>query len=81
MSIVQIPLRLASGAFILNSGLSKRKLTDEQAAHVRDMGAKGVPYIAQLSPAQFRTFISSSEIGIGGALLLPLVWSLPRLIG
>ena len=31
MSIVQIPLRLASGAFILNSGLNKRNISEEQA--------------------------------------------------
>lgn len=73
MSIVQIPLRLASGAFILNSGLGKRQLSDEQAAYIRDMGAKGVPALAQLSPAQFKNFIVASEVGVGGALLLPLV--------
>lgn len=73
MSIVQIPLRLATGAFILNSGLGKRSLSEEQAAGMRDMGAKGVPYLSELSPAQFKQFIVATEVGVGGALLLPLV--------
>ena len=73
MSIVQIPLRLATGAFILNSGLNKRGLEEEQAAGLRDMGAAGVPALAKMSPAQFKQFIVASEIGVGGTLLFPLV--------
>ncbi|MDO5635512.1 MAG: hypothetical protein Q4G34_11685 [Micrococcus sp.] len=73
MSIVQIPLRLTAGAFILNSGINKLQLNDEGAEALRDMGARGVPQLAKLSPSQFKTFISSTEIGLGGALLLPLV--------
>ena len=73
MSIVQIPLRLATGAFILSSGLNKRGLEEEQAAGLRDMGAAGVPALAKMSPAQFKQFIVASEIGVGGALLFPLV--------
>ncbi|MEX3565827.1 hypothetical protein [Micrococcus endophyticus] len=73
MSIVQIPLRLASGAFILNSGLNKRNISEEQAAGMRDMGAQGVPYLAKLTPAQFKNFIVATEVGTGAALLAPFV--------
>ena len=73
MSIVQIPLRLTSGAFILNSGLNKRKLSDEQAAGLQQMAVKGVPQLSKLTPAQFKNFLVASEIGTGAALLLPVV--------
>ncbi|MCG7423309.1 MULTISPECIES: hypothetical protein [Micrococcus] len=73
MSIIQIPLRLTSGAFILNSGLGKRKLGEEQAAYLQNMAAKGVPSLAKLSPSQFKNFITATEIGTGAALLAPFV--------
>ncbi len=73
MSIVQIPLRLASGAFILNSGIGKTKLSEEQAEGMRDMAANGIPMLKDLSPAQFKQFLVATEIGVGGALLAPFV--------
>ena len=73
MSIVQIPLRLASGAFILNSGLNKRGISAEQAQGLRDMGARGLPALANLSPEQFKKFLVGTEIGVGSALLAPFV--------
>ena len=73
MSIVQIPLRLASGAFILNSGLNKRGISAEQAQGLRDMGARGLPALANLSPEQFKKFLVTTEIGVGSALLAPFV--------
>ena len=73
MSIVQIPLRLASGAFILNSGLNKRGISAEQAQGLRDMSARGLPALANLSPEQFKKFLVTTEIGVGSALLAPFV--------
>ena len=73
MSIVQIPLRLASGAFILNSGLNKRGISAEQAQGLRDMGARGLPALANLSPEQFKKFLVTTEVGVGAALLAPFV--------
>jgi len=73
MSIAQIPLRLTAGAFILNSGINKSKLTEEQAEQLRDMGANGMPFLKDMSPKQFKQFITASEIGVGAALLLPFV--------
>lgn len=73
MSIVQIPLRLTTGAFVLNSGLNKRKLTDEQAEGLRQMAEKGLPAVKDMDAATFRRFLTYSEIGVGAALLLPVV--------
>lgn len=73
MSIVQLPARLAAGAFILNSGLGKKDLPDDAIKHLQQMGATGVPALKDLTPEQFRTVITVTEIGLGAALLIPLV--------
>lgn len=73
MSIIQLPIRLTAGALVLNSGLGKRQIDDEQAEALRDMAATGVPYFKNMEPAQFKKFLVSSEVGIGAALLIPKV--------
>lgn len=73
MSIIQVPLRLVSGAYLLNSGLGKAKIDEEAAEQLRDMGAAGVPYLKDLSPKQFKQLLVATEVGLGGALLLPFV--------
>ena len=73
MSIAQIPLRLSAGAFILNSGINKTKISEEQAEQMRDMAANGVPFLKDMSPKQFKQFLTAGEIGVGAALLLPFV--------
>ncbi|NNG20971.1 DoxX family membrane protein [Naumannella sp. ID2617S] len=73
MSIAQIPARLAAGAFVLNAGLGKLDLPEEGAQQLQSMGSAGVPQLQQLSPQQFKTFISATEIGVGALLLAPFV--------
>lgn len=68
-----LPIRVATGAFILNSGLGKRKLTDDAAAHLQEMGAASLPKIRQLEPKTFGKLLSTSEIALGAALLTPIV--------
>ncbi|GMA19634.1 hypothetical protein MM440_14885 [Arsenicicoccus piscis] len=73
MSLAAAPARLAAGLFILNSGLGKRNLPVEAAQGLRDMGAAGVPQLADIPPKQFATYISTGEIALGAALLTPFV--------
>lgn len=68
-----IPLRAATGAFILNSGLGKRQLPDEAAQSLQGMAAQVFPFVQQWKPATFGTALSTAEISIGAALLTPLV--------
>jgi len=69
----RIPPRLTAGAYILNSGLSKRGLDDEAYAGMQEMGARAIPQLAQMSPRDFGKLLSAGEIGLGAALLLPIV--------
>lgn len=73
MSLAAAPARLAAGLFILNSGLGKRNLPVEAAQGLRDMGATGVPQIADIPPKTFATYLSAGEIALGVALLTPVV--------
>jgi hypothetical protein len=68
-----VPSRAAAGAFILNSGLGKRGLPDEAAAGLQGMAANAFPQLKQMSPKDFGKLVSTSEIALGAALLIPLV--------
>src|SRR5680860_370702 len=73
MKIWQIPLRLSTGAFILNSGLSKRSLEGEAAEGIHGFAASGTPEVADMEPETFVKSLSTVEIVLGMALLMPVV--------
>lgn len=73
MSLAQLPLRLTTGAFVLNSGIGKLSLSEEEAEGLQQMAANGVPVLADMSPEAFRRFIAVTEIGVGALQLIPKV--------
>ncbi|MFC5746368.1 hypothetical protein [Actinomadura rugatobispora] len=73
MKLRHAPLRLAAGAVILDSGLSKRDLDEAAAAHLREIAAGTYPFLKKLEPRTFGRMLSSGEIALGTALLLPAV--------
>lgn len=73
MRISHLPLRLTTGAFILNSGLAKRGLDADSAAGMQGMAAAVVPQAAKMPPQQFGKLLSTGEMALGAALLLPFV--------
>lgn len=77
--ITHIPLRLATGAYILNSGLGKTSLDAGTAAYLQSAASKAFPQIGRLEAQQFGAVLAASEITIGSALLAPFVPS--RLAG
>jgi uncharacterized membrane protein YphA (DoxX/SURF4 family) len=68
-----VPGRLVTGAFILNSGLSKRDVNEETAAMLHGMAAGAYPFLKSMPPRQFTTLVAAGEVTLGAALLLPLV--------
>lgn len=66
-------LRAIPGAFILNSGIGKIGMPKEMAEALQSAAVKGVPQFEDLSPEQFGKLLTAAEIGIGGALLAPVV--------
>ena len=79
MRLSHIPLRLTTGAFILNSGWGKRNLDAESSGGMQAMAARVVPSLGGIDPVTFGKMLSYGEMGLGAALLAPFVPS--RLAG
>ena len=69
----EIAPRIATGAFILNSGLGKRNADEGTAAGLHGFAASTYPFIKDVPPATFAKTLSTAEIVIGAALLTPFV--------
>jgi uncharacterized membrane protein YphA (DoxX/SURF4 family) len=68
-----LPQRVATGAFILNSGLGKLRADEEAAAQLHGFAAGAYPFLNKLKPADFTRLLAVGEITLGAALLLPVV--------
>lgn len=79
LNIANIALRLAAGAYILNSGVGKLRLPAEAAEGLQDMTANAIPQVKSLEPAVFGKAVAVGEIGLGALLLTPFIPS--RLAG
>ncbi|MET8051319.1 hypothetical protein ABZU75_27330 [Streptosporangium sp. NPDC005286] len=72
----QLPPRTAAGVFILNSGLSKWSADEETAAGVHGMAVGTYPFLKNIKATRFVKLLSTAEIALGTALLVPVVPSL-----
>jgi hypothetical protein len=68
-----IPPRLATGGYILHSGLEKWHGSEEQAKGVHAAAAGAFPVLAKVPPTKFLKVLSAAEIGVGATLLTPIV--------
>jgi uncharacterized membrane protein YphA (DoxX/SURF4 family) len=69
-----VPTRVATGAYILHSGLSKWKNgSEEQAKGMHALASGAYPALADVEPATFLKVLAGAEIGIGAALLTPFI--------
>lgn len=73
MKLRHLPPRLATGAFILNSGMNKRNADPGVAAGIHGMATGAYPFLGKLEPEQFTKLLSTGEMALGAALLLPVV--------
>lgn len=69
----EIAPRVATGAFILNSGLGKRTVDEGTAAGLHGFAASTYPFLKGVQPATFAKALSTAEIVLGAALLTPFV--------
>lgn len=65
--------RLATGAFILNSGLGKLKADEATAEGMHGMACTAYPFLKKIDPVPFTKLLAWTEIAVGGALLAPFV--------
>lgn len=69
-----LPVRVATGAFILNSGLSKLKTDDEETFKgVHGMASSAYPQFRDIDPKTFVRALGAGEVALGSALLTPFV--------
>ena len=67
------PLRLSTGAFILNSGLTKFGADDEASKRLQSSAAQFMPQLERVDPRTFAKALAAGEVTLGTALLLPVV--------
>jgi hypothetical protein len=68
-----LPPRFATGLIILSSGLDKRHADEATAAGLHGMASGTYPFLGKIPPERFIRLLSAAEIGLGTALLLPIV--------
>lgn len=75
-----VPVRLATGAFILNSGLAKLQADDEEMHKgIHGMASTAYPQFANMDPKTFTRVLGVAETALGATLLAPFIG--PRLAG
>ncbi len=72
-SLHQYIPRLAAGAFILNSGVTKWSADAETAKGVHGMASGAYPILKKVNPKVFIKALAVGEIALGAGLVLPFV--------
>jgi uncharacterized membrane protein YphA (DoxX/SURF4 family) len=68
-----VPTRVATGIFIVNSGIEKWGGGEEAAQSYHGMAASAFPFLKGIEPRKFLRALSVSEIVVGSMLLAPFV--------
>jgi hypothetical protein len=68
-----LPQRIATGAFILNSGIGKLSADEATAEQLHGFAVGTYPFLAKLKPKDFVRLLAGAEIALGAALVLPVV--------
>ena len=73
MSLRDVPTRLATGAYILHSGITKLKAGPEQIQGLYGAATGAYPMLKRLPADRFVRSLAVSEIAVGSLLLLPFI--------
>lgn len=73
MKLRNLPTRLATGAFVLHSGIEKWGGGAKQAEGVHQLASGAYPLLESIEPRRFLKTLSAGEMAIGAALLAPFV--------
>lgn len=68
-----MPGRVATGLYILNSGVVKRHASAETAGYLHSAAAGAYPFLKDMPPEKFVANLSKAETALGVTLLTPLV--------
>ncbi|RMI13893.1 DoxX family membrane protein [Cellulomonas triticagri] len=75
MKLRHLPLRLGAGAYILSSGIDKLSADEDAAKGYHGLASGAYPFLKDVDPKTFTKAVAASEVGLGAALLVPV---LPR---
>jgi hypothetical protein len=64
-----VPVRLATGAIIVDQGLQKLSADEDTAKWLHGQAVNAFPQFADMDPKDFVQLLSASEIALGAALL------------
>jgi uncharacterized membrane protein YphA (DoxX/SURF4 family) len=67
------PGRIATGAYILHSGLEKWNGDDDRATGLHTTASNAFPFLKAVPPRRFLRLLAAAEIATGTALLAPVV--------
>lgn len=73
MHPTHVPLRLATGAYILNSGINKLRAGEEEQEQMHGWASSVYPMFKDMKAGDFTKLLGYGEIGVGALLLLPTV--------
>ena len=73
MKLSHVPLRLAAGAFILNSGLEKSHADEQTVERLHGFAKGAYPFVEELEGKRFVDLLSKGEMALGAGLLTPIV--------
>ena len=79
MHPTHVPLRIATGAYILNSGIGKLKATEEEAEQAHGWASSVYPFLKDMKSGDFHKALAYGEIGLGAALLSGSVGDVARI--
>jgi hypothetical protein len=68
-----LPVRAATGAYIVNAGLSKRDVAPEVAEGIHGFASSAYPQVSDVPPDRFVSGLSMAELAVGGVLLTPII--------
>ncbi len=68
-----LPGRIATGGYILHSGLEKWHGDEARAKAIHGMAARAFPFLADIPAERFLRLLAAGEIAVGSALLAPVV--------
>lgn len=69
----QLPPRIATGAYIIHSGIEKLSADEETAAGLHGFATGAYPFLGKLKPKDFVRLLAASEIALGTTLLVPAI--------
>jgi uncharacterized membrane protein YphA (DoxX/SURF4 family) len=69
----QLPIRIAAGAFVLNSGLGKLSADQSAAEQLHGFATTTYPFLGKLEPRRFTQLLAAGEVASGAALVIPFV--------